>query len=346
MSIHFYKSLKIFKNSKGMTLIEILIVAGVMSIMMLAVATIQQQQMKSNSFIEFQAKKEQLRLTLLGQFLNDPNNCKCLFRGSNEFAEAGTVELKGVAPTEVGRYNFSIPGDCSTATMPAPFITSLGIDNLKTTAIGLKNILNIGGAYSGEMTLNLQTTKEVLGPKDLVLKIPVAIRTNIGSAPGTVAFVSCSTAGGSSGGLDFSPTLSGSYTWQIRVLKNNGGYGTSKGSPALNLAKIGMYGCGPIQEINLSSFSSILSSSKAAIISFYSGDNSAQSPAVRVFTTDNEFVGLIGQAGRNSGGQAHGGGGELIIPLENKKFKIQSCRRIGVPGDQTTWYYTVKAVLN
>ena len=180
-------------------MIEVMIASAIGLVVMLGALTFFQNQNKANNYVEFQGKREQLRLTLLGQFLNDPNNCKCLFGGATEFPVAGIAALTGVTPTQVGRYNFTTPGDCSTATLPAPFVTNAGVDGLRTTAIQLKKIVNISGTYQAEFTLALQSLKEVLGPKDILLTIPVAVATVAGT-PGNVAFASCSSSTGGGGG--------------------------------------------------------------------------------------------------------------------------------------------------
>lgn len=188
------------RSQSGFSLVQVIVAAGIMTVVMLAGMTFFGNQTKSNNFLEFQAKREQLRGSLLSQFLNQGDNCKCLFAGATEFSAAmGTPLLTGVVPTQIGRYDFVTPGVCATATVPAPFINNVGVDGMKTTAIEMKNIRNISGDYSGELHITIESTKEVLGPKTLLLKIPVSILTIPGTA-GNVVFQSCSATGSGGGG--------------------------------------------------------------------------------------------------------------------------------------------------
>lgn len=178
---------------RGFSLLEVMIVTGVMGFMVLAMLTMQSNQLKSNNYLEFQLKRTQLQNALIGQVLNDPLNCSCLFAGASAFAVNPTkpgATLTGVAPTQIGRYQFVTPGDCSTATIPQPLVDGAGIDGLKTTSIQLKDIMNVSGAYSGSVVVNLESTKEMLGPKTLAIKIPVSITT--APSGSNVKFVSCS----------------------------------------------------------------------------------------------------------------------------------------------------------
>ncbi len=183
------------QNTHGMSLVEILTVTAIMSILMLGMMAMQNYQLKSNSYLDFQLKRTQLQNSLIGQVLNDPSNCACLFAGATPFAAtpvAPGATLTGVTPTQIGRYNFATPGVCATATMPQPLADNIGIDGLQATAIGLTNIMNIsGGSYTGELQINLQSIKPVSGPQNLLIKIPVAI-TTIPAGAGTVNFVNCS----------------------------------------------------------------------------------------------------------------------------------------------------------
>lgn len=193
-------------KERGQGIVQVLIAAAILSTLMLAAMEFFSNQTKANNFLEFQSKREQLRATMLSQFLNNPDNCKCLFAGSAPFATPGPSDLTGVTPTQIGRYQFVTPGTCAGATVPAPFVTSTGLDGLKATSIQLKNILNISGSYSGDLVVNLQSTKDVLGPKDIALKIPVTVATTPAGG-GMVSFVSCSASASAGGGGALTPAL-------------------------------------------------------------------------------------------------------------------------------------------
>ena len=175
--------------ARGFSLVEILIVTGVMGVMMLAMMTMQSNQMKSNNYLEFQLKRTQLEGTLLGQFLSDPKNCACLFAGANNFPVAGTTALTGSNPTRIGLFSSPPPGCGAPAQY---FVDSVGIDGIKATAIRMRTIVPTinPNTYSGTLQINIQSTKDVLGPKDLLMSIPVSIATTPAGA--NVAFASCS----------------------------------------------------------------------------------------------------------------------------------------------------------
>lgn len=184
----------LLRSQQAFSLVEALIFVGIMGIMMLVMVATQSNQLKSNNYLEFQLKRTQLQTVLIGQVLNDPNNCACWFSGANTFAANPALPgatLTGVTPTQLGRYQFITAGDCATATMPQPLIDGTGIDGMKATSIQLTNIMNISGTYSGDLIAGLQSTKEVLGPRDLQLRIPVAIEVTPAGA-GMVQFRSCS----------------------------------------------------------------------------------------------------------------------------------------------------------
>ncbi len=181
-------------KNNGMSLIEIMIATGIMGILMMVMTTMQTNQLRSNNFLQFQLHRTQLQGTIIGQFLSDPNNCKCLFAGANSFPATGTTLLTGVSPTQIGRYNFATAGDCSTATIPNPFITNTtNSDGVLLNSIQMRDIQIIGGQYSGNLFLDVSTTKNVMGPDRIPIKIPVAI-TAAPSGGGSVSLASCQAA--------------------------------------------------------------------------------------------------------------------------------------------------------
>lgn len=178
-------------QKNGFSLIEVVIIAGVMAVLMFAMISMQTNQSRSNNYLEFQLKTIQLRGQILGQFLNDPENCRCLFNGATDFPAAGIALLGGVTPTQIGRFNFVTAGVCGTATVPSPFVSNTGVDGLISSSIQLRNISGAAGVYAGDLVINVQSRKEVLGPQELPVSIPVSIAT--APAGPNVSFVSCST---------------------------------------------------------------------------------------------------------------------------------------------------------
>lgn len=183
-------------KNKGFSLIEVMIAVSLLTLVMLAATTFFAQQLKANNFLEFQSKREQMRLAMLGQVLNNPANCKCLFSGAANFpatAAAGNpVNLSGFTdPVAVGKFE---PADCSGGS-PAPLVNQTGFDGMKLISTSLNNISFGGGTYGGDLLITLESTKEVAGPKTLLLKIPVAVLTS-DAGGGQRKFEGCATSSG------------------------------------------------------------------------------------------------------------------------------------------------------
>lgn len=181
---------------------KVLVAAGIIGVITLVILSIQTNKNESNTLVEFQLKRTQLHHVLIGQFLNEPNNCECLFKGAADFPVDGIEVLKGVSPIEIGRYDFGIPGDCPTARIPLPVVNTTGIDGLKSTSIELRNVTQISGSYSGNFVVKLQSTNETFDPLISQISIPVIIST-VASSPGKVAFQSCSLSLLGSGTADY-----------------------------------------------------------------------------------------------------------------------------------------------
>jgi len=96
-------------NSKGFTLVEMMIVLGVLGLATTAFVSLQSNQLRSANYTEFQSKRSQLTNSLTQMFLNNANNCACLFNGANSFPASPALPgatLTGVTPTTIGPYNF------------------------------------------------------------------------------------------------------------------------------------------------------------------------------------------------------------------------------------------------
>jgi prepilin-type N-terminal cleavage/methylation domain-containing protein len=340
----------VFKNQRGMSLVEVMIVLGITATSIVASMTFFTNQTRSTNFLEFQGKREQLRVALLGQFLNDANNCRCLFNGALPFPISGTPDLMPVGgavapPTVIGRFGFVTPGDCATATVPVPLVSTAGVDFLRLNSVGLRNILPIGGVYSGEFFVSVSSTKSVAGPAELPIRVPVNVLTS--TVAGQQVFQGCTVqgAGAGTGGLDFSDFLDNGISWTALTLSNSGGAGASSGangSPVLDLSSVGDFVCGPVATVTLNN-PSVTATTRAAWIGFANMEDVEQSSLARIFTLDNRLVGAVGQAGRGGDGRSYGAGGEILVPLDGRRFRIQFCRR---GGGSSTFYYSVKAALH
>ncbi len=193
-------------NERGFSLVEIMIGTVIMGIMMLAMVTMQSSQMKANNYLQFQLKRTELQGAIIGQILNDANNCACLFKGANTFlasaaASAPGVTLSGVAPTQIGRF----PNPAPVCGLPIqPLINTTGIDGVQMTSVQLTKITGAGTTFSGTLSVDLHSTKDVLGPRNLPINIPVSIAAT--TAGLNVSFISCSMNG---------VAASTAQTWQV-----------------------------------------------------------------------------------------------------------------------------------
>lgn len=159
---------------------------------MFAIMSMQTNLSRSNNFLEFQLKRTQLHGSILSQVLSDSDQCKCLFRGATEFPATGAAELRGYTPvTAIGTFD---PLNC-TAPLTNPLITAAGMDGLKLVSTGLRNLTPLPGGFSGDLLVNIESVKTVMGPKELPIKIPVNVLTVPGT-PGNVVFDGCTTKSG------------------------------------------------------------------------------------------------------------------------------------------------------
>ncbi len=175
-----------------MSLVEVTIALAIAGGLGLLLMNMQSNQSKVLHHFEFHSKKEQLRLAILGQVLKNPVNCGCLFKGAAEFADTGIPELTGyIAPTGIGKYE---PADC-TGGVPSPLVSSDGVDGVKLLSVSLTNVQKLGGTYDGKLNIKLESMKQVLGPKESLLTIPVSLEVGPGVAAGTVVVTGCSVSG-------------------------------------------------------------------------------------------------------------------------------------------------------
>lgn len=197
----------IFKKlgARGFTLVEVIIVAGLMGGVALLMAELFKGQQKQTAKIELLYKTEQLRSVILGQVLDDPLNCKCMFESAPEFPSA-VPAIAAPSPNEIGKYDFIVPGDCSGG-IPKPIVnnSARGIDDVKLLSAEIVDAQFISGEYFGDLKILVSSAKEVTGVNQQQLKIPVKLITSNGS-PGNQRFEGCSVSGAG---------VSGSFTNEI-----------------------------------------------------------------------------------------------------------------------------------
>lgn len=253
--------------------------------------------------------------------------------------------LQGIPPNDAAQVGFAFGGDGDTGVFSPGSGVANGIVSLYSNS--QEAIRVIPGGNVGIGTTNPTARLDING----ALKVGAAPDLCDASIAGQQRFkadtkvmqycngTSWVNMGG--GGLDFEPMLSG-MSWGALSLASSGGSGVSSGSPSVSLGSLGQYPCSGLSTITLSA-TGMTSDTKAALVSFASFDTSEGSPAARVFTTSNQFVGSVGQVGRSGDGRSFGAGGEMMIPLSGRAFRIQFCKK---DGGYTTFYYTVKAILN
>lgn len=180
-------------RKSGFSLIEVLIVIGILGVTSLALVSLMDYARSSSEGVRFLIKREQLRTQIITQVLNNPNNCRCIFANSTPFPSTGIAALPNSVPVQAVRnYELVGPSDCGTAVPRDTFIDTINADDgVRATEINLLNITNIMGQYSGELTIRMSTQKKILGLSNLDLIIPVNINTT-GAGPGTVRLANCS----------------------------------------------------------------------------------------------------------------------------------------------------------
>lgn len=174
-------------------MIQIMISGAIMAGIAAAALIHHNNQIKAQTYVEFHGKGEQVRMAVTSQFLSSIDNCKCFFTGASEFPAAGVSSLTATTPLEIGRYNFPTPGSCAGATIPSPIISQTPKDGMKAIDFSLRNITLVSGQYIGEFIMKIQSTKDLLGSKDMQMKFPVTITTTPGSA-GNVVFTGCASS--------------------------------------------------------------------------------------------------------------------------------------------------------
>lgn len=183
-----------FKSERGFSLVEIIVAAGIMGVVALAMMTMASNQFKTNNFVEFQLKKQEIKAEILGQFLDLPLNCQCWLAsfGAQPFPAAGIATL-GTSTTidRIGRYSYPTAGSCVGATMPSPFVTAAGVDNVRANSISIVNVgAPVGATYAATLRVVLESQKDVSGSK-VAKPIDIPILLNTAAAGANRVPVSC-----------------------------------------------------------------------------------------------------------------------------------------------------------
>lgn len=301
----------------GFSLLEVLVVTALMGGLALGGMQLFRQQNASQRTVEANYEVSSLLQQVKGVLANS-SNC--------------TLSLQGKDPA-TGTVN-KLKKEVGPDIEPVFKVDTWQPGNIKILSYELSN--TAAGMASNETLLKIKFSRGQSAIKDEIVKqVKLVYTTN---ASGNI--LSCyALTDSNKEGMDYSPLES--LSWSSLNLSGTGS-GTSSGSPSISLGSLGGYPCTALSTVTLSN-PSVNDDTKAALIAFASFDSSEPSPAARVFTDGRQFVGLVGQAGRGGDGRSYGAGGEMLVPLSNKKFKIQFCKR---DGDSSRFYYSVKAVLN
>lgn len=139
--------------------------------------------------MEFRMKTEQYRLQTLFQMMNDPHNCKCLFRNM-EFLKESPTKINLAGASSYNQLGYFTP-DCSTVN--SPFINSVfGTRGEKVTSVKLTEVEYAQFSYKGNLLVTLETVKSVAGASELSFKIPLALKVRPATDPTKVRVSACS----------------------------------------------------------------------------------------------------------------------------------------------------------
>lgn len=186
-----------YTSKRGSVLAGNLISVALLAILVAGGMGLFNEQLKINSFIEFQRKREQLRLALLGQVLINPANCKCLLANGVLSGSGGVFSVEGFTqPQQIGPY---ISDSCNSG-LSDVLVSDEGVDGLKLVSTQLRDITNQFGTYTGTLTLELAYAKKATGPERLSLVIPVVVNVETSGVP---TFNGCGNTGSYSGSASY-----------------------------------------------------------------------------------------------------------------------------------------------
>lgn len=187
-------------SKSGFSIVEATVVLGITAAAAAGLMGLMENQNKVGGRMEFVSAKEQLRSTLIAQFLSQPENCKCVFENAT-FDKVGVTPSITFANGEIGRRKFTTPGDCSTATVPMRLVsTNDYINNLKATSIRIKDIQDVSGMYLGMLSVRVETNKSISGSKEAQIDVPVVIATAADADATKWKINGCSLTGTAGGG--------------------------------------------------------------------------------------------------------------------------------------------------
>lgn len=190
-------------KQKGFSLVEAMMVLGLMAAAGVAVMTFMQNQSKVSNRMEYVNLRDQLRSTLLSQFLTSSESCKCVFEGAT-FNKVGVTSEINFSNGVIGRRHFATSGNCATSTVPFKLVsTNEVINGLQALDIKLKDVQEVSGSYMANFQVRIETPKNIIGVRESLIQIPVILNTQPDADPTKLRMNGCSLSGG--GGMAGSP---------------------------------------------------------------------------------------------------------------------------------------------
>lgn len=327
-------------RESGFSLVEVTIALAVGAIVALGYASLLSDQQKAMRGVSAKIEAENMR-KIMQEILSDENSCAASVKHSNPTAPTSMAAPMNL--TNVIRRSYDTTTGSWTNTTHYAVGTTYG-NLVRISSLTLRDHdpaldLTPGPKFDAEFTY----VGTVTGPQSIRRVFDAFVTFGPSSSDPTYAF-RCSTmpAGGGNSSMDYSAYLAGGATWTGITLSSSGGFGAIAGGPPYSLGTNGQFPCGPLATVTLTE-PSVTDTTRAALISFVNSDANEKAPMIRVLTMTNRLVAQIGQSGRSGDGRSFGLGGEVVVPLTSRQFKMQSCRR---DGDAATYYYAVKGVVD
>ncbi len=179
-------------NSRGFSLIEVICVAGIMSILSLAIANMIVNQNRELKSIDEKMAQQNVQL-LITNVLSSPTFCSC-FMGTNTFNY--TTSTWNTFPSSIGS---SYDAACTSLGTPLLSVGSnIGNSNLLPSSMSMQNITETT-AGSGNFTANLivQLDSSLLVRSRKPITVPMYFKVNMAGVATARSLSSCASVSGS-----------------------------------------------------------------------------------------------------------------------------------------------------
>ena len=171
--MRFIEEIKILRNAKGFSLIEVVVVMGLMGVMFFFVNRMMQVSSETIAYQEFSLTKNEIQMELMNYKMNMLNECSCMLQGQT-FAPGSMPALFTIPASGITAMSFTDPNDCSTGTIVRTLVRKDQIVNKATIKDIVLNITNgSGNNWTGNFEVTLETNRKVLGPPVRTIKTHV-----------------------------------------------------------------------------------------------------------------------------------------------------------------------------